>query len=132
MSNFFVDKKIYKERLDICRGCDKYIKVTGNCSVCLCFMRVKASIGLMSCPLEKWLATSKLEKVDDIPNHLKKEVKDLWERIKDGQAKNHEDKKKMIELYNTIYSSNYKATTNCGSCLNTIFKGIKRIANENN
>ena len=130
MSKFFVDKKIYKERLDICRGCDKYIKLTGNCSVCLCFVRVKASIGIMSCPLELWLATSKLKKADDIPKHLIKEVKDLWERIKDGQARNQDDKKKMIVLYNTIYASNYKVTTNCSSCLNTMFKGIKKIANE--
>tara|TARA_R110000824_G_scaffold5954_1_gene27317 strand:+ start:1902 stop:2300 length:399 start_codon:yes stop_codon:yes gene_type:complete len=132
MGSFFVDKKIYKERLDICRSCDKYIKTTGNCSVCLCFMRVKASIGLMSCPLEKWLATSKLKKVDEIPKHLIKEVQDLWERIKNGQAKNHDDKKKMIELYNTIYAGGYKVTTNCASCLNTCFKGIKRIIDENN
>ena len=132
MSSFFVDKKIYKDRLDICRGCDKYIKLTGNCSVCLCFMRVKASIGQMSCPLEKWLATETIQKVDEIPKRLIKEVKDLWERIKDGQARNQDDKKKMIELYNTIHASSYKVTTNCSSCLNTMFKGIKKIIDENN
>ena len=132
MSSFFVDKKIYKERLDICRSCNKYIKVTGNCSVCLCFMRVKASIGQMSCPLELWLATSKLKKADDIPNHLIKEVKDLWKDIEKGIAKDMEAKHKAVELYNTIYGGSFKKNSNCGSCLNTVYEGIKRIIDENN
>jgi hypothetical protein len=132
MSSFFVDKKIYKERLDICRGCDKYIKVTGNCSVCLCFMRVKASIGQMSCPEKKWVATGVIQKIDEIPKHLKKEAKEIWKDIEKGIAKDMEAKHKAVELYNTIYGGSFKKNSNCGSCLNTVYEGIKRIINENN
>ena len=132
MSSFFVDKKIYKERLDICRSCNKYIKVTGNCSVCLCFMRVKASIGQMSCPEKQWVETNKLEKVDEIPKHLKKEAKEIWKDISNGIAKDIESKHKAVELYNTIYGGGFKKNSNCGSCLNTVYEGIKRIIDENN
>jgi len=129
MSSFFVNKEIYKARLEVCRRCDKYIKVTGNCSVCLCFMRVKASIGQMSCPKKKWLETG-VQKVDDIPNHLKKEAKEIWKDIKKGIAKDIEAKHKAVELYNTIYGGSFKKNSNCGSCLNTVYEGIKRIINE--
>ena len=132
MSSFFVNKEIYKARLEVCRGCDKYIKVTGNCSVCLCFMRVKASIGIMSCPLEKWLATSLHTQYDKIPKHLIKEAKEIWKDIEKGIAKDIEAKHKAVELYNTIYGGSFKKNSNCGSCLNTVYKGIKKIIDENN
>jgi len=132
MSSFFVDKKRYKERLDICRECSYYFKPTGNCSVCLCFMRVKASIGIMSCPLEKWKATSLNTQYDEVPKHLIKEAKEIWKDIERGIAKDIGAKHKAVELYNTIYGGNFKKNTNCGSCLNTVYEGIKRIINENN
>ena len=44
--------------------------------------------------------------------------------------KDHETKKKLIELYNTIYDFNYKVTTNCRSCLSTVHNGIKKIYDE--
>ena len=132
MSSFFVNKEIYKARLEVCRGCDKYIKVTGNCKVCGCFMRVKASIGIMSCPLEKWLATSLHTQHDEIPKHLIKEAKEIWKDIERGIAKDMEAKHKAVELYNTIYGGSFSKNSNCGSCLNTVYEGIKRIINENN
>jgi ABC-type transporter MlaC component len=129
MGNFFVSKDLYKARLEVCRGCNKYLKATGSCKVCGCFMRIKASIAVMSCPLEKWTGSETMIQ-SEVPKHLKKEVKDIWKKIKSGQAKTHEDKKQMIELYNTIYGGNFKVSTNCSSCLNTAFKGIQRIAQE--
>ena len=133
MSSFFVDKKIYKERLDICRGCDKYIKVTGNCSVCLCFMRIKASIGQMSCPEKKWKAVGTAGGSGvKVPKHLIKESKEIWKDISNGIAKHIEAKHKAVELYNTIYGGSFKKNSNCGSCLNTVYEGIKKIVNENN
>ena len=33
----------------------------------------------------------------------------------------------MIKFYNALNNTNYKYTTNCGSCLNTCFEFIKNI-----
>ena len=131
MNKFFVNKETYKERLDICRECEHYFKPTGNCKVCGCFMRIKASISVMYCPEEYWLQTEEVEAPKEIPKHLIKEVLDIQKDVKNGVAKNHEVKKKLIELYNTIYGNNYKVTTNCSSCLNSIYKGIRSIYEKN-
>ena len=132
MSSFFVTKDLYKARLEVCRDCNKYLKATGSCKVCGCFMRIKASIGIMSCPLEKWKATSLNTQYDEVPKHLIKEAKEIWKDIERGIAKDIGAKHKAVELYNTIYGGNFKKNTNCGSCLNTVYEGIKRIINENN
>tara|TARA_R110002051_G_C8499359_1_gene464468 strand:+ start:107 stop:388 length:282 start_codon:yes stop_codon:yes gene_type:complete len=81
----------------------------------------------MNCPEKKWIATNKLKKVDEIPNHLKKEAQEIWKDIKKGIAKDMESKHKAVELYNTIYSGNFRKNSNCGSCLNTVYEGIKKI-----
>ena len=65
-----------------------------------------------------------------IPTELIHECIVLWDDIKTGVAKNVEAKKKMIELHNTIYKTNYKPTSNCGTCLNNCFQGIKKIVKE--
>jgi len=56
------------------------------------------------------------------------QAKELYDLCKNGKAPNTEIKKKLIELYNTIHNTKYRTTTNCGSCLKTVFNGIKRIA----
>ena len=124
MNRFFVNKEVYKERLGICRSCEHYFKLTGNCKVCGCFMRIKASIGVMECPEEYWLKTEEVEEPKEIPEHLKKEVYEVYHIIKTGVVKNQEEKKRFVELYNTLYNGRYKVTTNCGSCLGTMNKGI--------
>ena len=47
--------------------------------------------------------------------------------LKTGRAKDQKAKKRMIEIYNTIYETNYGTGTNCGSCLSSIFDGIKKL-----
>ena len=131
MNKFLVDKKTYKERLDTCRSCDHYFKYTGNCGICGCFMRIKASISIMQCPEQYWLAVEKHEQPKKLPQHLIKEVIEIMPDLNNGKIKDHETKKKLIELYNTIYDFNYKVTTNCASCLNTVYNGIKKIYDEN-
>lgn len=42
------------KRLDLCRSCDKYIKLTHQCKMCGCFMNLKAKLKNASCPLGKW------------------------------------------------------------------------------
>ena len=127
MNKFFVSDKVYKDRLDICKGCDYYFRPTGSCKVCLCFMSIKARISLMECPQQYWLKTKELEQPDGIPDELIQEVISLWEDIKTGIAKNQAAKKRMITLFNTIYGSNYDTGTSYGTCLSDCFKGIKRI-----
>ena len=131
MNSYIVNKKTYKERLDICRGCEHYFKYTGNCKKCGCFMRIKASISIMECPEQYWLATEKHETPKKLPAHLLKEVNEIMPNINNNKIKDHETKKKLIELYNTIYNFNYKVTTNCASCLSTVYNGIKKIYEDN-
>jgi len=127
MSNFFVKNEVYEERIALCRECVYYFKPTGTCKVCLCFMKVKARIGVMECPQKYWSKTTEVERPDNIPEELIEECLLIWDDIKTGVAKNVTVKKKMVELYNTIYGTRYKPTSNCGTCLNNCFQGIKKI-----
>ena len=127
MNKFFVNKEIYKERLNICRGCEDYFKPTGTCTNCGCFMKIKASISVMKCPVDKWLATKVQGKINKVPTHLVKEVIKIMPSIKNGKIKDHVTKAKLIELHNTIYDTTYKLTSNCASCLSTVYNGIKTI-----
>ena len=128
MNKFFVPNEIYEDRISICKECVYYSKTLGQCKVCLCFMKIKARIAPMSCPEKYWLNTTEVIKApDDLPQHLIDEILDMWKDLKTGRAKNVAAKKRMIETYNTIYMTNYKPTTNCGSCISTCFDGIKKL-----
>ena len=133
MNKFFVTDEIYKDRIAICKECVYYSKVLGNCTVCKCFMKIKSRISSQSCPQEFWDKTSEVIKApDDLPQEMIDEILDLWKDLKTGRAKDQQAKKKMIELYNTIYGSNYGTGTNCGSCISTCFDGIKKLYNKYN
>tara|TARA_R100000278_G_scaffold92603_1_gene70603 strand:- start:2906 stop:3298 length:393 start_codon:yes stop_codon:yes gene_type:complete len=71
--------------------------------------------------------TEEREYDENSPMYLKQEILCVWEKIKDGQAPDVKTKKRFVELYNTIYKTKYKPTTNCGSCLHTMWKGIKSL-----
>ena len=127
MSNFFVEKEIFQERINICRSCNYYFKPTGNCKRCGCFMRIKASISVMECPEKKWLKVNKIDKVGELPKHLIEEALQIHEGIKTGQAKNQEYKRRAVELYNIIYKTNFNKNSNCSSCLKQVWQGINKI-----
>ena len=127
MNKFFVPNDVYEDRITICKSCDYYFKLTGNCKVCLCFMKVKARIAPQECPKKYWQKTTEIETPDDLPQEIIDEVIKLWDDLKTGKAKDHAAKSKMIEIYNTIHMTNYKTTTSCGSCLSTCFDGIKKL-----
>jgi len=129
MNKFFVNKEVYKERLDICRGCDEYFKPTGSCKLCGCFVRIKASMGIMECAdnPKKWIATQIYEAPEEIPTHLKDEIKEVWKLIENGKVKDTKSKQRLIELYNTIHDTTYSTKTNCSSCLHSIYKFMKYI-----
>ena len=128
MNKFFVPDEIYEDRIAICKGCIYYKKLLGNCSVCKCFMKIKARISSQECPQKFWSKTTEvIKEPDDLPQHLIDEVIDLWDDLKTGRAKDIYTKKRMITLHNTIYMTNYGTGTNCGSCLSTCFDGIKKL-----
>jgi len=127
MSNFFVKDEVYQERMEICRGCVFYKKLLGNCSVCKCFMKIKSRISVMECPKKYWGKTKEVERLEEVPEELIEEVLLIWKDIKNGQAKNQTVKKKMVELYNTIHGTNYKPNSNCGTCLNNCYHGLRQI-----
>jgi NAD-dependent dihydropyrimidine dehydrogenase PreA subunit len=95
-------------------------------------MKIKARIAPMECPQKYWGKSLVMEAPDDLPQEIIDEILDLWKDLKTGRAKNVAAKKKMIELYNTIYNSNYGTGTNCGSCISTCFDGIKKLYNKYN
>lgn len=51
-----VSEEVQKERYDICTECPEFVKLTGQCKQCGCFMKAKTRLAGASCPLNKWLA----------------------------------------------------------------------------
>lgn len=52
----FVSDEVYRERMTICKACDKYDELDNRCRQCGCFLPPKAKMILDSCPLDKWTA----------------------------------------------------------------------------
>ena len=132
MNNFFVPNQIYEDRMAICKECVYYFRPTGNCKICMCFMKIKSRIATQSCPKNYWQKTTEIETPDDLPQEIIDEILDMWKDLKTGKAKNIAAKKRMIETYNTIFNTSYSGTTNCSSCLSTCFNAIKKLYNKYN
>jgi len=49
-----VATEVAQKRLDICKGCDHFIKVTAQCKKCSCFMTAKTKLPHAECPIGKW------------------------------------------------------------------------------
>ena len=130
MTSFFTSQEIYEDRINICKSCVYYFKLTGQCKRCLCFMKIKARLAPMSCPQKYWDKTTDIETPEDLPQHIIDEILDIWKDLKTGRAKNTEAKAKMIDLYNTIHNTNYNNHTNCGSCISTCYDTIKKLYNK--
>lgn len=96
-------------------------------------MRIKTTIAKLSCPAKppKWEKVETYNKLE-VPEHLKKEVLDIWKYMQHGRFRDYETKYKAIELYNTITNSNYDRDTNCLSCLNAVKELFRRIINREN
>ena len=43
-----------EERLKTCRGCEFFIKKSGRCAKCGCFMKFKTKLRAGKCPIGKW------------------------------------------------------------------------------
>jgi len=48
------DKSTKEERLATCEGCIHYHTPDDRCKICGCLMKVKASLAVESCPVDKW------------------------------------------------------------------------------
>ena len=70
-------------------------------------MKIKTTIANLDCPEKYWMRTTEYEMPDDLPQDIIEEVMNVWPHIENGKAKNKEAKKKMIELHNTIYGTNF-------------------------
>ena len=130
MNRFFTSQEVYEDRIAICKECVYYSKVLGQCKRCLCFMKVKARIAPMECPEKYWTKTTEIEIPEQLPKEIVEEVLAVYPDIRTGRAKNHEAKKKMIELWNTISGSNYDRGTSCSSCLSSCLDGIRNVYNK--
>lgn len=49
-----VSKLIQDERMEICKSCPRFIKITTQCKECGCMMHEKTKLPNAECPLGKW------------------------------------------------------------------------------
>jgi hypothetical protein len=54
LNKIFVKKEVAQERYNVCKECDKFIKLTAQCKECGCFMKAKVKLKESHCPLAKW------------------------------------------------------------------------------
>jgi len=59
-----VSAEVLEKRMSACRGCEHFIRLSGQCKKCLCFMKLKASLPHSECPVGKW--HQEPEKTDDL------------------------------------------------------------------
>lgn len=59
-----VSDEAQKRRMDICKSCPFFIKITGQCSKCGCLMAGKTKLADASCPINKWGPNSATLKED--------------------------------------------------------------------
>jgi hypothetical protein len=53
-----VSEEAQERRIEICKACPFFIKITGQCSKCGCIMSQKTKLADASCPVDKWGPTS--------------------------------------------------------------------------
>jgi hypothetical protein len=47
-------EELAEYRLEICRGCEFYRKLSNTCKKCGCFMKLKTTLEHAKCPIGKW------------------------------------------------------------------------------
>lgn len=47
-------RAVAAERIAICESCDRYLPESGQCSLCMCYMKLKTTMANMKCPIDKW------------------------------------------------------------------------------
>ena len=46
--------EVYNHRMNICGGCEFFLKEDKRCSKCGCFMEAKTKFIKTKCPMDKW------------------------------------------------------------------------------
>lgn len=54
VSSFSVTKEQRNIRLDKCKSCEHFLKLTASCKECGCFMKAKTWLSSAKCPVDKW------------------------------------------------------------------------------
>jgi hypothetical protein len=52
-------RAVANDRLAICEACDRYMPESGQCEICLCYMKLKCAMSNMECPIGKWTTWKK-------------------------------------------------------------------------
>lgn len=52
--SILIDSELYKKRLQVCKTCEHFIKISQQCKICMCIMPLKAKIKSSTCPKGKW------------------------------------------------------------------------------
>lgn len=60
-----VPEQVARDRMNTCLECEHLIKVTKQCSKCLCFMEAKTTLKQSFCPIGKWSALPPEEQTEN-------------------------------------------------------------------
>ena len=52
-------RSVHNERMEICKGCDRFDANKQTCELCGCFMPIKTCLANMRCPLDLWVEYKK-------------------------------------------------------------------------
>jgi hypothetical protein len=47
-------RAVVKERMEVCKGCDRYREDSQTCELCGCYMPLKTTMANMACPIDLW------------------------------------------------------------------------------
>lgn len=50
----FIFYKVPEERFNICNSCKEFNSSSKSCEICNCYLPIKVTIKIASCPLKKW------------------------------------------------------------------------------
>jgi hypothetical protein len=105
----YVDEDVARQRLSVCEECPLFIKATGQCSECLCFMKFKTKLSAAECPQHLWGQDKSKTIFINIPSYKDPE---LFETIDDflkkarfpdrvffGVTNQYSDLEKELEKY---------------------------------
>jgi hypothetical protein len=49
-----VTSEVKQSRLDVCKTCDHFKKISRQCELCGCFLDLKTELTRAECPIKKW------------------------------------------------------------------------------
>jgi hypothetical protein len=68
-----VQTEVAEKRFEICKACDKYLKLTHQCIECGCLMNAKTKLPNAFCPLGKWGQVD-ISYKQEITDNIKEEI----------------------------------------------------------